>query len=383
LNRDRIVTVVVIAATVLTGIGLWSLSPAGRAWQRTRWDDATLAAHPNDPAAVWELAGRLARQGRYGEAASLYRGRNDARGLTAATAAFLKANQPLPALAAGKEAAERAPSDAGAQRALGEAALAAGDTATALAALEKAVELAPGDADARIGLAGAALARKNYARAEEAARQATRLAPGDATAFRHLGTALRQLARADEAASALKKAIELAPGSPEAHTELGLLLAADPLNRTQAITLLTKAVTLSKQGPETLLPLLALARLQLNIGKLSEAEKSFQAALTLRPDEPSALFGLVRTMEQQGKTSEAARFRARFERQSAYELRVGQLQTRLGREPDNLSLLTELAALHRANDQPAREASVLAQSLRVRPDQPAVRRRLEELQKAL
>ena len=116
------------------------------------------------------------------------------------------------------------PQDPGALYGYGQLLLQAGHPATAIGLLRQAVSVQPNDADVRVAVGSAAAGVGQMGEAEAAFRRAIELRPGHAPAHEALAALLAYQTRYAEAAAAAQRAIALAPRSVGSHLALAQCL---------------------------------------------------------------------------------------------------------------------------------------------------------------
>jgi tetratricopeptide (TPR) repeat protein len=382
----RIAVGVAVAATV--SAGTWLLAPPGTRWRLSRWSDAALVTHiasqPADAEAHWELAARLQRRGRAGEAVAAYIRVGEAepgkaRGWVAAGDAALVAHDLRTAMRAADQAIHAEPRSASAQRLLGDVRAAQGDYAGAQALYGEALRRAPDDALSWLGSVRTHLARREYDAAAAAGQRATELAPDSGPAWTALGEARLRLGDLLAAQSALETALTRDARAVDALTLRGEVAASRPASRAEAEGFYTRAIAAADGSERAVEPLCALGSLRLDLGRFADADQSYRRALALRPDDTEALFGRSRALMFLGRSSEAATLRRRFEARSRYELEVSHLQLRIGRDPSQIALWNQLGALHAANGSPEKAVPVWERSLQLDPNQPTIRAQMSRL----
>src|SRR6266581_847584 len=160
--------------------------------------------------------------------------------------------------------------------------------------------------------------RGRYSQAVEKLNSATTLLATNAQAWNYLGLACHYAGRPDEAERSYKRALALNHDLTEAHYNLAcLLLAQNKPEKTEAAKTELLAYTLRRGNSAEGLLKLGLA--QLRSRELLGAEKSFNDALRLSPQNPAALNGLGLVRLQRGRADEAAKyFRAALKQQPDY-----------------------------------------------------------------
>jgi tetratricopeptide (TPR) repeat protein len=199
------------------------------AWMRRR-----LSKTPMDPVSMYNLAGALAGQDKFTEAAALYEQElkldpKNVRTLTALGAALEGAGQFGQAREHYRSAIELAsPADSGgcdARFDLARLGVRRAEYAEAEKEFGALLAACPEDAESRSGLGAALL---GAGRTEEAAREfgrALELDSGDFTALYNLGAMAADAGRAEEAAKLLEASLRASPGSPDAHEKLAAAYA--------------------------------------------------------------------------------------------------------------------------------------------------------------
>jgi tetratricopeptide (TPR) repeat protein len=148
------------------------------------------------------------------------------------------------------------------------------------------------------------LERGDYAAAVEQFKTATTLLPADAQAWNYLGVACQRAGQPAEAAAAYQRAITLDRDLVEAHYNLGSLWLEQ--NKPDAAITEFTAYTL-RRGNEPQ-GWLKLGSAQLHSSDFLAAEKCFNTALTLNPNNAEALNGLGLARVERGRPREAAQF---------------------------------------------------------------------------
>jgi Flp pilus assembly protein TadD len=170
----------------------------------------------------------------------------------------------------------------------------------AITPLEKVIAEQPDSAYAHFQLAYVytALKKTNEARAEY--ERAVTIDPKMPEAYLDLGILLLDK---DPAASVapLTKAAELLPAQSRPHFLLGVALERSG-NPSAAATAFENAVALDPLDLDTLLHL---GETYLALNRPAHAERKFRSAIERQPQEPRALLGLARSLDQQKKTAAA------------------------------------------------------------------------------
>lgn len=123
-----------------------------------------------------------------------------------------------------------------------------------------------------------------------------------------------------------------------------------------------------KEHPRMLEALSARARLALSLGRPEEAEGFARRALRESPLDRYALYDLARSLNAQGRRSEAGAVEKQLADMNQALRKVAQCKTRLLREPDNLSLRHEIGTTYLRVGRPG-EALVWLNSVLVRDPQ--------------
>jgi tetratricopeptide (TPR) repeat protein len=143
-----------------------------------------------------------------------------------------------------------------------------------------------------------------YAEAIVKLEAATSVLATNAQAWNYLGLACQYAGRAAEAERAYQRALVLDHDLSEAHYNLGCLW----LEQNRAETAKAELTAYTLRRGNSLDALLKLGAAQLSSGDLAAAEKSFDEALHLLPENPEALNGLGLSRAQRHRASEAAQF---------------------------------------------------------------------------
>jgi tetratricopeptide (TPR) repeat protein len=141
-----------------------------------------------------------------------------------------------------------------------------------------------------------------YAQAIEKLKLATSLIPTNAQAWNYLGLAYHHAGQFGEAEQTYRRALLINHDLSEAHYNLGCLYLDQKKNDTAK----TEFIAYTLRRANSLEALLKLGSAQLRVNELAPAEKTFQDALRLSPQNPEALNGLgcVRA-HQRGRANEA------------------------------------------------------------------------------
>ena len=241
------------------------------AWMRSR-----LAKAPTDQVSLFNLAGALAGQGRFAEAAQDYEqefklGSPDARTLTALGAALEGAGQPDQA----RERYNSAISLAGAGNAggcdarfdLARLGVRQGDYADAEKEFRAQLAACSEDAETRSGLGAALLGEGRAEGASAEFRRALQLDAADFTALYNLGSIAADAGQAEPAAKLLESALRARPDSADAHEKLAAVYAQQ--------------------------------------GRLGDALAHLRTAATLAPDDARVHSSLAQALDAMGQPEEA------------------------------------------------------------------------------
>ncbi len=144
----------------------------------------------------------------------------------------------------------------------------------------------------------------DYTRAMAEFRTATTLLPANATAWNYLGVACQKAQQPDNAAAAYQRALVLNRDLVEAHWNLGMLWLEQGKND-QALSEFTTYTLRRNNSPEGWLKLGAV---QLRMGEIVAAERSFGAVLTLDPNNAEAINGLGLARLERNRPREAIQF---------------------------------------------------------------------------
>jgi len=138
--------------------------------------------------------------------------------------------------------------------------------------------------------------------AEQEWREALKLAPNDSSLLNNLGLACSKLGRYSEAVSFFRKAMELKPDDPNPHSNLGIAYEKTGQHGPAEAEFLA-ALTLSPQKFETRN---RLGMLYLEAGRLEEAEAQFHLSLKTQPND-SGYSGLGEIYLRRGDRGAAER----------------------------------------------------------------------------
>ncbi len=299
------------------------------AWMRRR-----LEKTPTDEIDMYNLAGALAGQERYAEAAQVYEQElkldpNNARSLTALGAALEGAGQ-------FDQARERYRS-----------------------AIALATTTDSGGCDARFDLARLGVRRAEYAEAEKEFRALLASCLEDAESRSGLGAALLGAGRADEATREFNRALELDPGDFTALYNLGAI-DADTGQAEPAAKLLEAALRSWPASPDAH-EKLAAAYAQL--GRASDALAQLRAAAALAPDDAKIHSSLSQVLDALGQSEEAF-----AEQKHALQL-----------DPQDADGWNNLGALLARGGQTAAARNAFEHALQIQPDHAQAKANLARL----
>jgi len=173
---------------------------------------------------------------------------------------------------------------------------ASGQLHTATTHFEAALELNPNAPAAHTGLAHLAYLRRDLEGEERHLREVVRLEPQAWEGFQNLGTLLFRTERLTEAAHALERAMSLAP-TDQARPRLALIEVH--LANGQASRALVMAATLIQDIDSGHARLLR-GRAYLELDQLSQAETDFQEAILQEPSMALALAGVAQVRVRRG-----------------------------------------------------------------------------------
>jgi Flp pilus assembly protein TadD len=144
--------------------------------------------------------------------------------------------------------------------------------------------------------------KAKYSQAIEKLKLATTLIPTNAQAWNYLGVAYHHAGQLGEAEKTYRRALLVNHDLSEAHYNLGCLYLEQKKNDAAK----TEFIAYTLRRANSLEALLKLGTAQLRVNELSPAEKTFQDALRLGPQNPEVLNGLgcVRA-HQRGRANEA------------------------------------------------------------------------------
>ena len=138
--------------------------------------------------------------------------------------------------------------------------------------------------------------------AEQEWREALRLAPNDSSILNNLGLVCTNQGRYTEAVSYFRQAIELKPYDAAPHLNLGIAYG----KMGQSASAETEFRAVLSLSPQQFEPRNRLGMIYLDAGRLDEAEEQFRLSVKTRPND-SGFSGLGETYLRQGDTSLAER----------------------------------------------------------------------------
>lgn len=379
---------------VIAGVVWWN-HPAYQERRLSGTDTATLMEKavltPDSEPVLYELAKRMEEKGGWEEAEKYYvragQGKPErARGWVQASRMAERRNDPVQAVEYAREGTRRKSGAAEAFLRLGDVYRRLGAWDRSLEALKEAQRLDPENAQVWDSLAMTCLDRKLFSDAEKASRTAIRLQPSKAEYYLRLSSALRQMNRLADAEAATETALQLSPDLPEALTERGMILtlaARSPEDHQKAEGFFRKAIQSLAGDAKSYTPTFQLGQLLLSQRRFNAAEEQFRRALQIRPGDTAAGFALSRTLRFLGRQEEAQNLLLKFQRESDYRQTARELNMRLTREPDRVDLANSLGELHSKHGDLSSALVAWQRSLKINPDQPSIRRRIEAAQRQL
>jgi protein O-GlcNAc transferase len=387
-----------LSLSVVTGLiagAIWWNHPSTQERRLARADTATLmekaVLSPDSEPILFELARRMEQDGVREEAEKRYvqagKGKPErARGWVQASRLAEQRGDPALAIEYAEEGTRRADGAAEAFLRLGEVYRKLGGWDRSLDALKEAQRREPENAQIWDSLAMTYLERKLFSEAEKASRTAIRLQSGRPEYFLRLSSALRQLNHLAGAEEAVQTALKLSPDLPEALTEYGIILTLNARSQEdfqKAEGFFRKAIQSLSGDAKSYTPTFQLGLLLLSQRRYHAAEEQFRRALQIRPSDSAAGFALSRTLQLMGRKKEAQTLLLKYQRISDYRQTVRELNMRLAREPDRAELANSLGDLHIQNGDPASAVISWQRSLKIDPNQPSIRKKIESAQRLL
>jgi tetratricopeptide (TPR) repeat protein len=346
---------------------------------------------PDYEPVLFELARRMEQNGVLDEAEKYYiqAGRGEpkrARGWVRASLLAERRNDPVQAIQYAEEGTRQESGTAEAFIRSGEIYWKLGAWERSLDSLKEAQKLDPKNPEVWDSLAKTYLERKLFSEAEKSSRTAISLQQDNPELYLRLASALRQMNNLKGAEEAVESALKLHPDLPEALTEKALLLtlaSRSPQDLQKAEELFRRAIQAFSGSPEAYTPTFQLGQLLLSTRRYREAEEQFRKAIQFRPGDSAAGFALSRTLHLEGRKKEAEAMLLKFQQESDYKQSTRELNMRLVREPARADLANSLGDLHFKNGDLSSAAIAWERSLKINPDQPSIRLRLEAAQKQL
>ncbi len=182
--------------------------------------------------------------------------------------------------------------------------LLAGRLADAGLAYRAAVALEPATVQAYVNLGATASREKDYAKAAMAYRRALRLSPDHPGAWNNLASAVWELNDGPGATGFCRRSVALKPDHPDPYANLGYVQrsqAQDGNDFADAATLCRRALRLN---PTHVSALNNLGIVNLDLGRLDEAERLFRRTLEAEPKHPDARFNLSLALLKAGRLRE-------------------------------------------------------------------------------
>ena len=213
-------------------------------------------------------------------------------------------------LAASRRAVEQRPDSAGALANVGRALIHFQHLEEAEDHLRRAVQLDPRSTTAHQNLAETLRKQERFAEAVESYRSVLAIDEGFALAYAGMGTALYGTRRHAEALAALARALALQPDLPgKGALLLHMGRAARELGRSdEAAAHFQRAAELD---PDSLEPLLELARLRFRQGRSGEGDRILQRVRESRSGDPAAVHTIAEALRAEARFEEAvASYRA-------------------------------------------------------------------------
>jgi len=360
--------VAVLTILFLTVTGWLVATPSGRQWrlQRTSVADLTLlaVAQPQDTAVAEALTAKLIREAKFEDAATIYAAW--ATALPTASLplqkqgeALIRANRFSDAVPILESAFQRDNTNVEALAQLGYAHFLAGERTQAEEKADNALSIQPNSVSANAVKAFVFAERHQFASAKESLQKA------DAT---QLNTTLYASAKGyvadkegDTAAATLAflEAVRYDENNGQAWTWLAgvqIRTANTPEAFAKASEWLQKAAALL---PHASVVPYSYGLLAFKQGDYPAAAVQFQNALNLNPNSTETLYQLSLALELAGRKAEGTSVRKRFEKMSAYQRDINNLQIQIGHDAQNILLWKKMLRMAQANED--RERIQLAQ----------------------
>ena len=214
----------------------------------------------------------------------------------------------------------------------------------ALAVLKEAEAAGAPPTALQIAWGSALIVAKEPARAEEVFRKAIEATPKEVPAHLGLASALEAQGKGEAARQALDKALTEIPDAVSAREHLAALTATLG-HKEEAVTHYKAAIA---TGHAPLSTHVAMAKLQLDLGQLDDAQAELDKVVEENPSTPEALFTLARVWEARGdliRATQEFRRALRFENLPSVQLALGRVLMKMGKEPEAMSAFDAAASL--------------------------------------
>jgi Flp pilus assembly protein TadD/mono/diheme cytochrome c family protein len=297
------------------------------AWMRRRIEKT-----PQDQISLYNLAAALAGQGKFSEAATIY-----------------------------KQELQVDPGNDRTLTALGVALDGAGESQEAEKSYRAAIQAKPSACDARFDLANLELRRQEFNSAESDFRSQLTACPPDAEVHTGLATTLASEGHADQAQPEYQRALALDPKNLQALAGLASI-ALDAGQNDQVVQLLSQAVHIDPTSGDLHGQL---ARAYAQSGDQAHALTELQTAVQLKPGDPLLHSALSQVLSATGSLSAAIE-----EQRTALKL--------LDDDPDGWN---NLGVLEARTGQPASARADFEHALRLQPDHAQAKANLARLQR--
>jgi tetratricopeptide (TPR) repeat protein len=199
----------------------------------------------------------------------------------------------------------------------------------------------------QIAWGSALIVAKEPARAEEVFRKAIQATPKEVPAHLGLASALEAQGKGDAAREAMEKALVDIPDATSLRERLAALTASLG-HKEDAVTHYKAAIA---TGHAPLSTRVDMAKLQLELGSLDEAQAELTKVIDENPSTPRALATLARVWEARGDNMKAVQeFRRalRFDNLPDVQLSMARVLLKMGKEPEAMAALDSAAALPEA-----------------------------------
>jgi tetratricopeptide (TPR) repeat protein len=214
----------------------------------------------------------------------------------------------------------------------------------ALAVLKEAEAAGAPPTALQIAWGSALIVAKEPARAEEVFRKAIEATPKEVPAHLGLASALEAQGKGDAARQALESTLAALPDAVSARERLAALTAT--LGHKEEAIKHYKAAIATGHAP--LGTRVAMAKLQLELGQLDDAQAELDKVIDENPSTPEALSTLARVWEARNDTVHAVqeyRRALRFENLPQVQLALARALIKLGREAETMAALDAAASL--------------------------------------